>query len=139
MREAVARVASVAGVTVVARSRVYETEPVGGPLQPSFLNAAIAVECMLSPDALLDELQRVEAELGRTRGAGVERWGPRMIDLDVLWIDGITLDQPRLVVPHPRLHERAFALLPLLDVAPDACALPPDLSRAGVRVTSLQL
>lgn len=115
LRRAAADVGRVA--PVVTRSRVYATAPVGGPPQPDFLNAAIAVDCMLSPVALLDELQRIEADLGRTREV---RWGPRTIDLDVLWIDGLVLDDARLVVPHPRLCERAFATLPLLDVAPGA-------------------
>lgn len=118
MREAVARVARV--VTVRACSRVYETVPVGKTDQPLFLNAAIAVEFELSPLALLDALLAIEKELGRIRSEEVERWGPRTIDLDLLWIDGVVVDDARLVVPHPRLAERAFALVPLLEVAPGA-------------------
>jgi 2-amino-4-hydroxy-6-hydroxymethyldihydropteridine diphosphokinase len=99
-------------------SRVYETAPVGGPEQAAFLNAAIAVEWGGDPLALLDVLQGIERDLGRTRDV---LWGPRTIDLDVLWIEsGVTIDHERLVVPHPRLRERAFAVRPLLDVAPDA-------------------
>jgi 2-amino-4-hydroxy-6-hydroxymethyldihydropteridine diphosphokinase len=99
---------------------------------------------MLSPLALLDELQRIEKDLGRTRGPGDVRWGPRALDLDVLWIDGVVLEEPRLVVPHPRLSERAFALVPLLEVAPSArdprtgAAFTPA-SDAGVRRTALSL
>jgi 2-amino-4-hydroxy-6-hydroxymethyldihydropteridine diphosphokinase len=111
---AASRVARVA--TVTARSRVYETRPIGPP-QPAFLNAALRVEYSQSPLDLLDALLRIEAELGRTREV---RWGPRTIDLDVLWIRDLAVDEPRLVVPHPRLRERAFALWPLLDVAEDA-------------------
>ncbi len=103
-------------VHVVARSRVYETAPVG-PAQPDFLNAAVLVEGDLPPEGLLDELLAVEASLGRVRA---ERWGPRVIDLDVLWIDGLAVDGPRLVVPHPHLRERAFALAPMLELVPDA-------------------
>ena len=88
--------------------------------QPSFLNAAIAVDCPLAPLALLDALLQIERDLGRDRSADAVRWGPRTIDLDVLWIDGVVLDDPRLVVPHPRVEERAFAMVPLLEVAPDA-------------------
>lgn len=120
MREAIARITHVSGLDVAARSPVYETAPVGGPPQPAFLNAAILVECALSPLSLLDELLGVEAGLGRLRGAEEFRFGPRTIDLDVLWAEGIVLDEGRLVVPHPRMHERAFALVPLLDVAPGA-------------------
>jgi 2-amino-4-hydroxy-6-hydroxymethyldihydropteridine diphosphokinase len=106
------RVASVEG-----RSRVYETAPVGGPAQPPFLNAAVIVAYEGEPLALLDALLAIEACFGRIRA---ERWGPRVLDLDILWIDGVAIDTPRLVVPHPRLNERAFALAPLLDLVPDA-------------------
>jgi 2-amino-4-hydroxy-6-hydroxymethyldihydropteridine diphosphokinase len=98
-------------------SRVYATAPVGGPPQPEFLNAAAAVVYEGAPLDLLDALLAIEARLGRVRG---ERWGPRTVDLDLLWIEGVAIDTPRLVVPHPRLHERAFALVPLLEVAPGA-------------------
>lgn len=115
-RRAVAEV-SRAGV-VRARSRIYETAPIG-PAQPPFLNAAIAVDTALAPSDLLRELRRIEAELGRRREREL-RWGPRTLDLDVLWIDDRIVHEPDLVVPHPRLHERAFAVAPLLEVAPDA-------------------
>jgi 2-amino-4-hydroxy-6-hydroxymethyldihydropteridine diphosphokinase len=118
MREAVARIAERAEIR--ARSHVYETAPVGKLDQPSFLNAAVAVECGLPPLALLDALLGIERELGRDRSEDAVRWGPRIIDLDVLWIEGVALEDARLVVPHPRLVERAFALIPLLEVAPDA-------------------
>jgi 2-amino-4-hydroxy-6-hydroxymethyldihydropteridine diphosphokinase len=144
MRVAVARVDRVEGVRVMERSRVYETEPVGVLDQPAFLNAAILVDCILSPVALLDQLLGIERELGRTRGVGEVRWGPRAIDLDVLWMEGVAHDDPRLIVPHPRLTERAFALVPLLEVAPDA--VDPRTNRAyvapndpGVKPTSLSL
>jgi len=110
------RVGALAGVEALASSRLYATAPVGPP-QPDYLNAAILVECTQEPAALLQALLSIEAELGRVRA---ERWGPRVIDLDVLWGPGLVVDEPALVVPHPRLTERDFALLPLLDVAPDA-------------------
>ncbi len=115
MREAVARLSRVA--TVLARSRVYETAPVGGPPQGDYLNAAVVVDYNGEPLALLDELLRIEAELGRERYV---RWGPRTVDLDLLWIEGLVVEHTRLFVPHPRLAERAFALVPLLEVAPGA-------------------
>ena len=116
MREAVRRIGDHAPVEAV--SRVYETDPLGGPEQPPFLNAAIAIAWEGEPLELLDLLQGIERDLGRTRDV---RWGPRTIDLDVLWIEGgARVEHPRLVVPHPRLHERAFAQRPLLDVAPAA-------------------
>jgi 2-amino-4-hydroxy-6-hydroxymethyldihydropteridine diphosphokinase len=115
MRAAVGEMSAFASID--RRSRVYETEPVGGPEQPAFLNAAALVSYPGAPLALLDALLAIEARFGRVRR---ERWGPRTIDLDVLWIDGVVVNDPRLVVPHPRLHERAFAVSPLLEVAPDA-------------------
>jgi 2-amino-4-hydroxy-6-hydroxymethyldihydropteridine diphosphokinase len=104
---------------VRARSHVYATEPVGGPPQGEFLNAGLRVECMQSPEEVLDALLGIEQALGRVRRSE-ERWGPRTIDLDILWIEGVRVDTPRLTVPHPRLPERAFALAPLLEVAPNA-------------------
>ena len=98
-------------------SRVYETAPVGGPPQDDFLNAAVLVETELSPLALLDALQAIEHAMGRVRR---EHWGPRVIDLDILWIEGLTVDDPRCTVPHPLLVERSFALVPLLELVPDA-------------------
>jgi 2-amino-4-hydroxy-6-hydroxymethyldihydropteridine diphosphokinase len=141
LRDAAARIDVLEGVRVVARSRVYETAPVGGPPQPDFLNAAILVECTLSPAALLEELLRIEVALGRVRGGDEIRFGPRTIDLDVLWVDGVTLDEPHLTVPHPRLAGRAFALMPMLEVAPGATdprtGEPYVVTDAGgVRVTS---
>jgi 2-amino-4-hydroxy-6-hydroxymethyldihydropteridine diphosphokinase len=115
MRAALAAMGRVAAVE--RTSPVYETAPVGGPEQPPFLNAAVLLRYPGAPLDLLDALLAIEAKLGRVRR---ERWGPRTIDLDVLWIDGLALDEPRLQVPHPRLIERAFALVPLLDVVPDA-------------------
>jgi 2-amino-4-hydroxy-6-hydroxymethyldihydropteridine diphosphokinase len=115
LRAAVLRIERV--TPIAARSSVHETVPMGGPPQGEFLNAAVLANWSGDPHALLDELQRIEAELGRVRDV---RWGPRTIDLDVLWIESVRLATPRLEVPHPRLHDRAFALLPLLEVAPDA-------------------
>jgi 2-amino-4-hydroxy-6-hydroxymethyldihydropteridine diphosphokinase len=132
MRDAAARIERIAGLRGIARSEVYETAPVGLVEQPAFLNAAISVYCTLSPRALLDALLAIEKALGRTRGVSEVRWGPRVIDLDILWMAGIVLDDPGLVVPHPRLHERAFALVPMLEVAPDA--IDPRSHRAFVAV-----
>ena len=115
LRRAVGLIAGVAAVE--RRSHVYRSAPVGGPAQPEFLNAATLVGYGGSADALLAVLLGIEAELGRVRK---ERWGPRAIDLDLLWAEGVIVDDPDLVVPHPRLAERAFALLPMLEVAPDA-------------------
>jgi 2-amino-4-hydroxy-6-hydroxymethyldihydropteridine diphosphokinase len=97
-------------------SSVYETEPLGPP-QPRYLNAAVLLTTALEPEALLDALLRIEASEGRERR---ERWGPRTLDLDVLWIEGRAVRTARIEVPHPGLKDRAFALLPLLELVPDA-------------------
>jgi 2-amino-4-hydroxy-6-hydroxymethyldihydropteridine diphosphokinase len=104
------------GVDVVATSSLSETDPVGFLDQPRFVNAAAAVETSLSPRALLDLLLEIERELGRTRGG--PRFGPRTIDLDVLLYGDQSVDEPGLSIPHPRLHERRFALEPLLELDP---------------------
>jgi 2-amino-4-hydroxy-6-hydroxymethyldihydropteridine diphosphokinase len=115
MREAVRLLARSA--VVERTSHVYRTTPVGGPPQPEFLNAAALLIYPAPLPALLDVLLDVEAALGRVRG---ERWGPRTIDLDLLWAQGLAVATDALVVPHPRLRERAFALAPMLEIAPDA-------------------
>lgn len=115
LRRAAARIAELA--PGLERSSVWETTPVGGPPQSDFLNAAVRIDWDRDPVELLTALMAIESDLGRVRSV---RDGPRTIDLDVLWIEGTTVDTPRLTVPHPRVHERAFALAPLLEVAPDA-------------------
>jgi len=120
------------GVDVVAVSAVYETDPVG-PEQPDYLNAAVAVDTTLDPHALLDVGQRLEAEAHRVRG---ERWGPRTLDVDVLFYGDERIDEPDLVVPHPRWAERDFVLAPLADLG------YPGVERrdwSGVRPTDLTL
>jgi len=104
---------------VTAVSNVYETAPVGGPEgQGPFLN--VVVELALAPGAdpygLLEECRRLEAAAGRVR---VARWGPRTLDADVVWIDGVAIDDPELTVPHPRWRDRRFVLAPLRELAPD--------------------
>jgi 2-amino-4-hydroxy-6-hydroxymethyldihydropteridine diphosphokinase len=102
---------------IVAVSALYQTLPVGGPPQPDFCNAAVRLWYAGEPRELLGHLHAIERAAGRERR---ERWGPRMLDLDILWIEGLRLESETLEVPHPRLRERAFALQPLLDVAPEA-------------------
>ena len=105
------------GGDVIAGSQLRETEPWGYADQPAFLNGAILLETDLEPRAVLDRLLAVERELGRTRDG--PRYGPRTVDLDLLLYGDRVLDEPGLTVPHPRLHERAFALEPLLDLDPE--------------------
>ncbi len=103
---------------LVAASGVYETPPVGPSGQGPYLNAVVALHAWLSPLALLERLQAIESALGRDRGPDAVRWGPRAIDLDLLFFGERCVSLPDLEVPHPRLHERAFVLVPLADVAP---------------------
>jgi 2-amino-4-hydroxy-6-hydroxymethyldihydropteridine diphosphokinase len=114
LREAVERIAGIPGVRVGKISPVYRTEPVGGPPQPRYLNAAIGIETSLGPAALLRALRGIEGAMGRARGA---RNSSRTIDLDILLFGRRVIRTPRLTVPHPRLHERRFALAPLAEIA----------------------
>jgi len=124
-------------------SRVYETEPVGPP-QPAYLNAAALLVYEGGPEDLLDALLGIERMLGRERR---EKWGPRTIDLDVLWIEGMAVETDRLAVPHPQLTLRGFALRPLADVAPaaidpvsgNAYGNLPAAADPGVHPTTLDL
>ncbi len=106
-------------IQVLARSLVYQTAP-WGPPQPDYFNAAVRVRSPVSASELLALTMTVETSLGRVRPDAI-RWGPRTIDIDMLWFAGGTINTAALTVPHPRLRERAFALRPLLDVAPEAC------------------
>jgi len=112
-------------VSVLAKSHVYETPPWGYEDQPAFLNMVIRAETNLEPGALLKYLKQLEVKLGRESNF---RWGPRLIDLDILFYDDLVVDTPPLVIPHPRLHERAFVLVPLADVASDM--IHPVLERS---------
>jgi 2-amino-4-hydroxy-6-hydroxymethyldihydropteridine diphosphokinase len=107
-----------AEVQLIARSSDYRTPPWGVTDQPPFINCAIAVETSLPPRALLDRALSVERALGRDRSRE-ERWGPRTIDIDLLACGDLLLNEPDLVLPHPRLFERAFVLVPLAEIAPD--------------------
>lgn len=101
---------------VKARSQVYETPPWGYEDQPKFLNQVVRAKTYLEPMPLLKHLKRLEVALGRRE---TFQNGPRLIDIDILFYDDLVLEKDSLVIPHPRLHERGFVLLPLLDVAPD--------------------
>jgi 2-amino-4-hydroxy-6-hydroxymethyldihydropteridine diphosphokinase len=121
------------GVAVLRSSRVYETDPVGGPPQPDYLNAVVEVEAEGTARDLLRECRAVEDALGRERA---ERWGPRVIDVDVLTFGREAIDEPDLRVPHPRMHQRAFVLIPLLELDPDP-PLPGGRRAAEVRPEGL--
>jgi 2-amino-4-hydroxy-6-hydroxymethyldihydropteridine diphosphokinase len=132
LQSAVDGLAASDGVEVVAVSAVYETDPVG-PEQPDYLNAVVAVDTTLEPHALLAVGQRLEAEAHRVRG---ERWGPRTLDVDILFYGDAQIDEADLVIPHPRWQERDFVLAPLADLG------FPGVERrewSGVRPTDLTL
>ena len=118
IRAAVARLGASPGIRIIQCSALIETQPVGPP-QPNYLNGALEVETSLAASGLLSELLRVERELGRVRDPGV-RMGPRTIDLDLLLYGDLVTDEPGLAVPHPRMPERAFVLIPLAGIAPNA-------------------
>jgi 2-amino-4-hydroxy-6-hydroxymethyldihydropteridine diphosphokinase len=107
--------AATPGIVVLRSSRIYETAPVGPP-QPDFLNAVVEVDTTLSPEDLLAACAAVERELHRVRGIP---WGPRTIDVDLLAYGDRVIETNELIVPHPRMHERAFVLVPLLELAED--------------------
>jgi 2-amino-4-hydroxy-6-hydroxymethyldihydropteridine diphosphokinase len=127
LREAASQIAAMG--TLVARSRVFAASPVGGPPQPPFLNAAVLLDCPLDPLDLLARTQEIEDTFGRDRQNEV-RWGPRTLDIDILMAGTrgeLIVQEPGLRLPHPRLKERGFALVPLLDL--DATLLHPELMR----------
>lgn len=111
LREAVA---SLDGV--VAVSPVYRTDPVGGPEQDPFLNIVVELDTEMSPRELLGVCHRLESAAARVRTI---RWGPRTLDVDIVWIDGVELHEPDLEIPHPRMRSRRFVMAPLADLAPD--------------------
>ena len=114
---AVAEIAKVPASRITALSGFYDTEAVGGPEQPDFLNAVLRLATPLSPRQLLAELQRIESEIFRR--LRTLRWGPRRMDLDILFYGDLVLSEDELIIPHPRLHERRFVLQPLAEIAPD--------------------
>lgn len=116
---------------LLASSPVYETEPVGYTAQPLFLNAAALVETGLSPHALLGACLGIEAAKGRVRTLAN---GPRVLDIDVLLMEGISLNEEELTLPHPRMGERAFVLAPLADLFPDGFPLGFDFAAASIDV-----
>ena len=136
LRKAVEALDHRGGITVRAVSRFYRTPAWGREDQPDFINAVALLETSLTPRALLERLLEVETEFGRHRPDG-ERWGPRTLDLDLLLYGDAVIDEPGLRVPHPHLHERAFALVPLLEVLPEARI--PGYGAARDAVSALEM
>lgn len=123
---------------VLRQSPLYESPPLGGPSQGDYLNAALLVVTAAPAREILARLLEVERAFGRKRDAAA-RWGPRTIDLDLLWIEGEAISEPGLDVPHPGLRERPFAVRPLLDVAPDARDPRTGEAYASVPAASAEL
>ncbi|HET6807418.1 MAG TPA: 2-amino-4-hydroxy-6-hydroxymethyldihydropteridine diphosphokinase [Frateuria sp.] len=117
LRQALDALGSLPRTRLVAHSRIYRTPPWGLREQPPFFNAAAELDTGLGPHELLDALLQIERAAGRVRDG--ERWGPRTLDLDLLHMDGAMLSDQRLTLPHPRIAQRAFVLLPLAELAPD--------------------
>jgi 2-amino-4-hydroxy-6-hydroxymethyldihydropteridine diphosphokinase len=137
VRAALLKLDQLPSTRLVRTSCLYLTPPWGITDQPDFVNAVAELETALTPIDLLGELQRIERETGRVRG---QRFGPRVLDLDLLWQAGAQLEHSDLTLPHPRMHERAFVMLPLAEIAPElglaggaAAELAAKLDAAGIR------
>jgi 2-amino-4-hydroxy-6-hydroxymethyldihydropteridine diphosphokinase len=127
LAEAVTRLAATPGIRLTARSADYRTPPWGDTDQDWFLNAAIGVETTLTPHELLEAGLAIESAMGRVRE---RRWGPRVIDIDVLSYEGAAISDARLVLPHRFVRERAFVLVPLAEIAPDLRIGPETVAQA---------
>jgi 2-amino-4-hydroxy-6-hydroxymethyldihydropteridine diphosphokinase len=138
MRQALRLLAASSDVSIAAVSSLYRTPPWGKLDQPDFLNAVVEVSTRLKARALLDLCLATESQLKRVRA---ERWGPRVIDMDILWFDGRSVDEAGLQLPHPRMAERAFVMVPLAEIAPDlviqteaAAQLAGNLDTSGIEI-----
>lgn len=121
LREAARKLDGRSDITVIAKSSLYRSEPWGHTDQPDFINGALALLTELEPLALLDICQELEAQAGRERPL---HWGPRSLDIDIISMDGVVLDDTRLILPHPLYQERRFVLQPLMDILGDETAPP---------------
>ena len=128
-QKAIGNICGMAQAALLARSSDYTTPPWGERDQARFINACIEIETSLDPHALLFTLHKIEKKFGRDRG-NETRWGPRTLDLDLIAYDDVSIDQPELTLPHPRLFERAFVLVPLLEIVPDRRIAGRDLRAA---------
>jgi 2-amino-4-hydroxy-6-hydroxymethyldihydropteridine diphosphokinase len=138
-RKAIANICGMAQAVLVARSSDYVTPPWGEENQDRFVNACIEIETRLDPHALLFTLHKIEKKFGRDRSEE-KRWGPRTLDLDLIAYDDAVLDKPELTLPHPRLFERAFVLVPLVEIAPDRviAGRTPAAALAGISTAGIE-
>lgn len=116
IKEALRRLSEIPGIKVEKVSSLYETEPMGLLEQPNFINAVAKIKTNLSPTDLLAAVLKIEHGIGRVRTV---RWGPRIIDIDILMYNNVSINTPELIIPHPRMQERAFVMIPLYEIAPD--------------------
>src|ERR1700749_3256440 len=128
-QKAIAQIRGMAQATLTARSSDYATPPWGEEKQARFINACIEIETSLDPHALLFTLHKIEKKFGRDRALET-RWGPRTLDLDLIAYDDVSIDKPELTLPHPRLFERAFVLVPLVEIVPDRLIAGRDIKAA---------
>lgn len=135
-RKAIANILGMAQAALLARSSDYATPPWGDEQQPRFINACIEIETGLDPHALLFTLHRIEQKFGRDR-SHEQRWGPRTLDLDLIAYDDVSLQKPELTLPHPRLFERAFVLVPLVEIAPDRLIAGRSIAAALAQLPTL--
>src|SRR5690348_5273086 len=137
-KKAIAHICGMAQGALLARSSDYATPPWGKKDQARFINACIEIETSLDPHALLFTLHKIEQKFGRDR-AKEQRWGPRSLDLDLIAYDDVKLDRPELTLPHPRLFERAFVLVPLAEIAPDRLIAGRRVSEALAKVSTADI
>jgi 2-amino-4-hydroxy-6-hydroxymethyldihydropteridine diphosphokinase len=135
-QKAIASICGMAQAALKARSSDYITPPWGDEEQAPFVNACIEIETDLDPHALLFTLHKIESKLGRDR-ASERRWGPRTLDLDLIAYDDVSVQRPELTLPHPRLFERAFVLVPLAEIAPDRVIAGRSVADALARLSTV--
>jgi 2-amino-4-hydroxy-6-hydroxymethyldihydropteridine diphosphokinase len=133
--KAIADICGMTQAALLARSSDYATPPWGDLNQAPFINACVEIDTPLDPHALLLALQKIEAKFGRDR-ASERRWGPRTLDLDLIAYDDVSMQRPELTLPHPRLFERAFVLVPLTEIAPDRMIAGRSITSALAKLSS---
>jgi 2-amino-4-hydroxy-6-hydroxymethyldihydropteridine diphosphokinase len=134
--KAIANICGMAQAVLLARSSDYATPPWGDEQQAPFINACIEIDTSLDPHALLFTLHKIENKFGRDRG-NERRWGPRTLDLDLIAYDDVSIQKPELTLPHPRLFERAFVLVPLAEIAPDRVIAGQSVSSALAKLSTI--
>ena len=136
VQKAIANICGMTQAVLLARSSDYSTPPWGDDRQDRFINACIEIETSLDPHALLFTLHKIEKKFGRDR-ASERRWGPRTLDLDLIAYDDVSIQKPELTLPHPRLFERAFVLVPLAEIVPDRVIAGRSVAAALAQISTL--